>query len=56
MTQQTNGTPELKYSKELFNELYEVLKMLSKHRGLYGRLSDHDRDVMNEVIAKVEGV
>ncbi len=37
-------------------ELYEVLKMLSKHRGLYGRLSDHDRDVMNEVIAKVEGV
>ena len=26
MTQQTNGTPELKYSEETFRDMYEALK------------------------------
>ena len=29
MTQQTNGMPELKYSEEVFREMYEALKELS---------------------------
>ena len=28
MTQQTHGTPELKYSEETFREMYEALKNL----------------------------
>jgi len=29
MTQQTNGTPELKYSEEAFRDMYEALKEAS---------------------------
>jgi len=29
MTQQTNGIPELNYSKENFNDMYEALKSIA---------------------------
>lgn len=56
MTQQTNGTPALKYSEETFRDLYEALKELIE-RDDYGsiRLPTQARDIMVKALAKAGG-
>ena len=34
MTQQTNGTPDLKYSEEAFRDMYEALKVMNAGNSL----------------------
>ena len=58
MTQQTNGTPVLKYSEETFNDMYEALDALVGHF----RANDENyckSDLCTDAIAalaKAEGV
>ena len=48
MTQQTNGTPELKYSEETFRDMYEALKMAQEGTGDW-------RGMVDLALAKAEG-
>jgi len=53
MTQQTNGTPELNYSEEVFRDMYEALRQFER-MGFFKESSTYLRGLRN-IIAKAEG-
>ena len=59
MNQQTNGTPELKYSEETFRDMYEALKALTFQfaMAVSNPYSAEKRvyTQANEALAKAEG-
>ena len=55
MTQQTNGTPELKYSEEIFRDLYEALKDAVADIEKTGYTSVSSATRMQRALARAEG-
>ncbi len=54
MTQQTHGTPELNYSKENFNAMYEALKLL-EHPARSWSDGDPIKNAIFAALTKAEG-
>ena len=53
MSQQTNGTPELNYSKEAFDDMYEALEAWSELIAM--RPLDSGADI-DAILVKCEGI